>query len=177
MQLSQSEGVKVLIAALAVSLCFAQPDLNPIVGGSGWVGAGLLGLLLGWLLMVHLPNKDKQLKDMIDINARENKELLDQQVKERETERESRHRIANQFQAMITEITNKHEATVKEMNAQHRADAMADRDSFMQRNESITEAIRMQTEALKIEIRTGMTGSCRWFQQFETKKPDPPKSP
>lgn len=35
--------------------------IEPLAGQSGWVGAGLLGLVLSWLLLVHLPNKDKQL--------------------------------------------------------------------------------------------------------------------
>lgn len=39
---------------------FAQGTVDPISGGAGWVGAGLLGLLLGWLLLKHLPDKDKR---------------------------------------------------------------------------------------------------------------------
>lgn len=46
-------------------LVFAQTAVDPISGGAGWVGAGLLGLVLGWLLLVHLPNKDKQMKDYV----------------------------------------------------------------------------------------------------------------
>jgi hypothetical protein len=38
---------------------------DPISGGAGWLGAGLLGLVLGWLLFVHLPAKDKQLREII----------------------------------------------------------------------------------------------------------------
>lgn len=46
---------------------FAQAvATDPISGGAGWVGAGLLGLLLGWLLMVHLPAKDKILKEFME---------------------------------------------------------------------------------------------------------------
>lgn len=44
----------------------AQTTTDPISGGAGWVGAGLLGLLLGWLLLKHLPEKDKQIKTLID---------------------------------------------------------------------------------------------------------------
>lgn len=40
-------------------------DLSAL-GGSGWAGAGLLGLVLLWLLMWHLPAKDKQLKELIE---------------------------------------------------------------------------------------------------------------
>lgn len=41
-----------------------SPDT--ISGGAGWVGAGLLGLVLSWLLFVHLPNKDKQTMALIE---------------------------------------------------------------------------------------------------------------
>lgn len=41
-------------------------------GGAGWVGAGLLGLILSWLLLMHLPNlakkdteKDKQWMELV----------------------------------------------------------------------------------------------------------------
>ncbi len=37
-----------------------------LVGSSGWGGAGLLGLVLAWLLFKHLPAKDTQLTNMID---------------------------------------------------------------------------------------------------------------
>lgn len=35
--------------------------LDSLSGGSGWVGAGLLGLVLSWLLLKHLPDKDAQI--------------------------------------------------------------------------------------------------------------------
>ena len=38
-------------------------DLSGLGGASGWVGTGLLGLVLGWLLIVHLPAKDKERKE------------------------------------------------------------------------------------------------------------------
>lgn len=44
----------------------AQTGADPVSGGAGWVGAGLLGLVLGWLLLIHLPAKDKQIKELID---------------------------------------------------------------------------------------------------------------
>ena len=43
---------------------FAQAE--PLSGGAGWLGAGLLGAVLSWLLLVHLPSKDKQLKDLLE---------------------------------------------------------------------------------------------------------------
>jgi hypothetical protein len=38
--------------------------MNGLGGASGWAGAGLLGLVLAWLLLKHLPLKDEQLERM-----------------------------------------------------------------------------------------------------------------
>jgi len=46
-------------------LLFAAEGLEALAGGSGWVGAGLLGMVLAWLLLFHLPAKDKQMERMI----------------------------------------------------------------------------------------------------------------
>jgi len=35
-------------------------QVDALSGGSGWVGAGLLGAVLCWLLLKHLPDKDRQ---------------------------------------------------------------------------------------------------------------------
>lgn len=40
---------------------------DPISGGAGWVGAGLLGLVLSWFLFIRLPVQDKLLKDYIAV--------------------------------------------------------------------------------------------------------------
>lgn len=58
-----------------------------LAGGSGWVGAGLLGLILAWLLLVHLPGKDKQLKDLLDSRDR----LMSEQLTAERTSCEKRH--------------------------------------------------------------------------------------
>ncbi len=41
-------------------------DLQTVSGSSGWAGAGLLSVVLGWLLFRHLPEKDRQVKELID---------------------------------------------------------------------------------------------------------------
>jgi hypothetical protein len=38
--------------------------LEPLSGNAGWVGAGLLGALLAWLLLKHLPDKDRQTREL-----------------------------------------------------------------------------------------------------------------
>lgn len=34
---------------------------------AGWAGAGLLGMVLSWLLLIHLPAKDKQIRQSIQM--------------------------------------------------------------------------------------------------------------
>ena len=47
-------------------LILAQlPPADPISGGAGWVGTGLLGSVLAWVFFWHLPAKDKQLEKLI----------------------------------------------------------------------------------------------------------------
>lgn len=40
-------------------------SVEALSGNSGWMGAGLLGLVLAWLLLKHLPSKDEQIKDLL----------------------------------------------------------------------------------------------------------------
>lgn len=42
----------------------AQIAADPISGGAGWIGAGLLGAVLAWLMFVHLPGKDKLIREL-----------------------------------------------------------------------------------------------------------------
>ena len=60
-------SVPAVLAAAAGVATLASPaaDLDSL-SGSGWVGAGLLGSVLGWVFFFHLPAKDKQLKDILD---------------------------------------------------------------------------------------------------------------
>lgn len=44
-------------------MLLAQTDLT---GASGWTSFGIAGMVLAWLLLVHLPAKDKQIKELID---------------------------------------------------------------------------------------------------------------
>jgi hypothetical protein len=49
-----------------ISATMLAQSSDPLSGGAGWVGAGLLGLVLGWMFLKHLPDKDKQLKELIE---------------------------------------------------------------------------------------------------------------
>jgi len=50
---------------MMVAMLLAQAS-DPLSGGAGWFGAGLLGLVLCWLLLVHLPAKDKLILTIIE---------------------------------------------------------------------------------------------------------------
>lgn len=66
---------------LVLSLLNAQAtSVDVISGNSGWIGTGLLGAVLSWLLFVHLPNKDKQLTMLMDGKDRIAEVILKQQL-------------------------------------------------------------------------------------------------
>ena len=91
-----------------IALIAQDPDV--LSGGAGWAGAGLLGLVLSWLLLVHLPAKDKQLKEIIDQHYTESGRQradfgmqLDRIAKHCEMEME---RANEQFQTSIQRVTD-----------------------------------------------------------------------
>jgi hypothetical protein len=58
-------------AMTAGSVLLLAQAADPLSGGAGWLGAGLLGAVLAWLCLVHLPAKDKQLREIMDVQANE----------------------------------------------------------------------------------------------------------
>ena len=74
-------------------------DLDPLVGGSGWTGAGILGLVLGWLLLVHLPGKDKLIQGLIDKHSLAIQSLMDRNDKSQKSQQDS-------FSAALSTITD-----------------------------------------------------------------------
>jgi hypothetical protein len=97
-------------------------DSTSISGSAGWVGTGLLGSVLAWLLFVHLPSKDKQLKDMIDSKDTQFKSMVDGMMAmvqqkdgqintlvttfsaERDKDREIRHEALNKYQDALNKV-------------------------------------------------------------------------
>lgn len=122
-------------------------QVDPLSGGAGWLGAGLLGAVLAWLCFVHLPAKDKQLKEMMSAES-----------DEREKERQSRDRIVSVFQAELLKIQDC-----------HLRNAERDREAFAERNRAVVQAIEMQT--LKLEKAIG--GGC--FYRPAMHPPQQPK--
>lgn len=66
---------------------------DSLSGGAGWVGAGLLGLVLGWLLIIHLPAKDKQIQTMINGRDQLAKDLSELYHKADDARREEFRRV------------------------------------------------------------------------------------
>ena len=50
-------------------------QIDAIPGAAGWAGTGLLGAVLAWLCFIHLPAKDKQIKEMLEKHAAERAEV------------------------------------------------------------------------------------------------------
>lgn len=88
--------------------------------GAGWGAFGLSGLILGWLFLKHLPEKDAQLKEYmqakdarlkeaLDAKDAQAKELLGQWNDERERDRIVRHEQAKFFQLAIADFQKRGE--------------------------------------------------------------------
>ncbi len=49
---------------------------STVIGGeAGWAGVGILGLVLSWLLLRHLPAKDAQINSFIELKDKHVLEL------------------------------------------------------------------------------------------------------
>lgn len=90
---------------------------DPISGGAGWVGAGLLGLVLAWLLLKHLPEKDKQIYSLIEVKDKQLETIMglkDQQIKD----------VMAAKTAQMTELLSSHAQHVDRMHRENK-DMMA----------------------------------------------------
>ena len=105
---------------LLLKLALFTQVADPISGGAGWVGAGLLGLVLGWLLLVHLPSKDKQLKDMINDKDKLFSDLSadkDRQLSEKDKQINT---ILDHKWAAIESLIKDHSETLKHVTTEFR---------------------------------------------------------
>lgn len=99
-------------------LCFLAQTL-PSSGGdlggySGWAGAGLLGLVLSWLLFKHLPDKDRQIKDLISSKDEHIERMVIGFTNEiRDTRREYAASIEKEREVRHLERTALHEDSLK----------------------------------------------------------------
>jgi hypothetical protein len=85
-----------------IILAEATSPVDVLGGAPAWVGTGLLGGVLGWLLWVHIPSKDKQIAGLI--------ESRDAAVKA----------LAADYRASLLELTNRFIETDKERRADYK---------------------------------------------------------
>lgn len=114
------------LSTLAVLLADdAVTNIAGLPGGAGWVGAGLLGSVLGWMFFIHLPSKDKQLKELIDAKDAQLKDLLtdkDMQIKGIITDKDTQINVLLQNKwAVIQTLSNDHRDAVKALSGEFRA--------------------------------------------------------
>lgn len=87
-------------------------SVESLSGGAGWVGAGLLGVVLGWLLLRHLPDvlndhrgersaRDSTIKQLIDAHSDATAKIAEGFRAELRQEREICERRDREFVAMI----------------------------------------------------------------------------
>jgi hypothetical protein len=70
-------SVGLLGAAIAIPMAADAVDPTSLSGGAGWVGAGLLGAVLSWLLLIHLPAKDKQFTSLTEVKDAQIRSIID----------------------------------------------------------------------------------------------------
>ena len=140
-----------MILALLIFVPFAQAiPSDPLAGGAGWVGAGLLGAVLSWLMFVHLPAKDKQIGQLLELGSKERELREVKWEADRERERTTRHETANMFQRALADVVTQHWDALKEL----RADGEKDRMAFIERSIKQEAALRDQTALLLNALRS-----------------------
>lgn len=104
-----------------MALLFADATADALGGASGWVGAGLLGLVLAWLFGKHLPDKDRQLSDK-DRLLREMLEAKDAALKAamEDKDRQIALLLDHKWQAIMA-LSADHKEAVKALAAEFRA--------------------------------------------------------
>lgn len=160
-----------MLAPMLTAILLGAEALDPIAGGAGWASFGIAGLVLSWLLLKHLPDKaaaDKEKDNLlfkVIADAQQDRNAMSVRYDtERATERTARHERMSQFQAMFNSIALIHEKALKELQAQHRAEAEADRAAFLDRNDRLLDAIRTQTVELRMSMANMIRETCQAYQ-------------
>lgn len=91
-------------ATLNLLIANINNPTDVISGGAGWVGSGLFGLVLGWLLFFHLPEDNKK-----ETKSAESKDAF---VKD----------MMAEFKTALAELTDR----FAKINEEYRADYIAE---------------------------------------------------
>jgi hypothetical protein len=132
---------------------------TPLSGAEGWTGAGLLGLVLAWLLFWHLPGKDKQLEKLIaDKDTQIAKVIADKD-------------------ATIKAVTDTHEAALALALETYRAELKAERVICETRDAALIKtmgennrALIVSLEQIGISVRQHSVMASRVADQQQEKK-------
>lgn len=100
----------------APALVLFSQVADSLSGGGGWLGAGLLGAVLAWLMFKHLPAKDQQVKELID-HLDEVVAKKDEQIDEQRKE----------FTKAIAEMATASNRAIADLTTAFRAEASAER--------------------------------------------------
>lgn len=145
---------------LAAIMLVAQMANDPLSGGAGWVGAGLLGCVLAWLMFWHLPAKDAQITVIIQTKDKQISDILAEQALDRANERTDRHDRANAYQKTLNEMTKEYREEMRDINAEHILDAEKDRVAFLQRSADLGTTMRLAIEKQTLELEKAIRSSC-----------------
>jgi hypothetical protein len=96
------------VTAVAVPAAGLIAQVDAISGGAGWAGAGLLGLVLGWLLLKHLPDKDRMIREIIKEHDTIEREIVT-------AANESVDRARREFTESLRYVVDKQEQQNKEL--------------------------------------------------------------
>jgi hypothetical protein len=132
--------MNVLMLTMLVLLAEVTTPLDTLGGAPAWVGTGLLGSVLGWLLFIHLPNKDKQIAGLI--------ESRDAAVKA----------LAADYRASLLELTNRFIETDKERRADYKESLQVVVSHCEKETTTNGEALRKDLTEL-----SGLMGTIRQF--------------
>lgn len=115
-------------------LPLAQAVIDPN-GSAGWAGAGLLGLVLGWLLLKHLPEKDRQAKEKDDAHAKTIQAIMDT------------------HKAEILGLTDRYQTMNREQNEHHHTESLLSRTDFKENLEKVADHCEKTAEGVNTLLR------------------------
>lgn len=128
-----------------------SPAVVTDAGMNEWIRYGLLGLVLAWMFLVHLPGEAAERSKRAIADAEEREKERKANAEEREKDRLSRHQLANAMQAAIAEM---HQNLIK-VQATYFTDTQKDRDALADRTMVLKNVIEQQTKDLTKAISEG----------------------
>jgi hypothetical protein len=130
--------------AMTALAAFAQLPPAPAMDGSGAGWAGFLASsgVLGWLLFFHLPQKDKQLKEIMDAKDAQ-MAVKDGQQRE----------LLQAKDAQIRELVERSSLAIKDVTVTYTEQSREMRKEFREALDAVLAASERQTAALAAAIK------------------------